>query len=258
LSPESFLRNAVPLLLNSTGRVFNNYSLGVPALVAMALAVPGGFRRGASRVTCLAAGTLLLVLMLWTFEARFVNRYLLLAPAAAFAVACAWLSSRSSAPLWRTAVPVGAALGLMVAYVQVDSVFQALGRPSVSASIAAGGARADDELARRLRRVRRAERLLEPGESLLIDDARIYLLDKPWVNANARHSSVLRYDRLNPEGLARRLESMRVGAALVFRPIPDHRPQLEAALERYGVPVGRPRRPMVYDLSWGPAGGEER
>jgi hypothetical protein len=258
LSVESFVRNLVPLLLNSTGRVHNNYSLGVPALVAMLLAIPATFRRGAARVACLAAGTLLLVLLVRTFETRPLNRYFLVVPAVAFAVACAWLSSRSSHRLWRTAVPLVAGMALLVAYLNVNSVFQALAQPSVAASIKAGGAPLDDRLTSQLRLVRQAEGLLEPGEILLINDAAIYLLDEPWVNGNAFHSTVFRYDQLEAPGLARQLRSMGVGAALISKLTPGYQPQLKEVIRRHGTAVAGPRWRKAFDLSWDALPEEQR
>lgn len=250
LSPGSFFRNVVPLLLNSDGRVVGNHSLGVPFLVAAVLAIPASFRRGVATVACLAAGAFLLTLMLRTFEGRFLTRYFLLAPAVAFPVACAWLSSRSSAPFWRTAAPLVAALGLMAAYASADSVFQALGQPPLPASIEHRGAMPNDRLEFQLGLVRQAESLLEPGEILLINDASIYLLTREFVNAHALHSTVFRYDRLDADGLARQLRAMGVSAALIRRGIPGLQPQVKEVLERYGTRVAGPRRLAAYDLVW--------
>jgi hypothetical protein len=258
LTPASFLSNIGPLLLNSDGRVVGNHSLGAPFLVAVALAVPASWPRRAAATLCLVAGVFLAVLVLRTFEGRFLTRYFLLAPAVAFPVACAWISSRSASPAWQSLAPLVVGVVLMVVYAGTDSIFRQLGQPTVAASIEGGGRRLDDRLAFLLGMDQRAESLLEPGDTLLINDGAIYLLTKPWVNAHALHSTVFRYDRLDAGGLARQLESMGVEAALIRVGIPGLQPQLKEVLSRHGMRVAGPRRLGVYDLSWGaPMGGRE-
>jgi hypothetical protein len=250
LAPESFLANVVPLLLNSDGRVVGNHSLGIPFLVAAALSIPGSWRRGAATVLTLAAGAFLVIFMLRTFDNRFLTRYFLLAPAVAFPVACAWLSSRSLASYWQRVVPILVALALILAYARTDSIFRDLHRPIVAASIEGGGKAPNDRLAFLLGMAGQAERLLGPGDVLLINDAAIYLLTEPWVNAHALHSTVFRYDRLDADGLARQLEAMGVEAALIRIGIPGLQPEVKEVLERHGMRVAGPRRLGVYDLSW--------
>jgi hypothetical protein len=139
---------------------------------------------------------------------------------------------------------------LVAAYCRADSVFEALAWPPLSASIREGGATPDDRLAFLLQASRQAEGLLDPGEVLLINDAAVYMLTKPFVNAHALHSVTFRYDRLDADGLATRLRSLGVGAALIRHGIPGLQPEMKEVLRRYGTRVAGPRRLAVFDLSW--------